>query len=691
MGASLTELTSHWSEAGLAVAPADLETYADRARSLAVALRQAEAHARQCSEVSGIALPEPFTVQSGESFLAAAIEWVEQQRKEEEERLRREEEERRRLEEARALLRRKKTATTMLARVRTLRHESGGDFDPLVEAQDRAAALEKSIAECSADVLPALVADLEAGTNPFCALLEVAERIKDIDDTTWGRLERTIEQAFSRPLAVAALRGKVLPPETPKPAAPPAVPAAAPPPALPRRELEIRDILREFFPAFLDSAEELLENDASGQIALRRVRERKVLGGKKLNALSEEQVRSAVAMLEAWFGIRKRKNADPAAVAAVATGLGFKLLSTPKVLVSRRRMWLELETEPVADGRVIPAPRYGSRAGGRYRILCLWDKLLEADLAEECATNARDHSVMVWYFGIFSETERRNMALLNMNRRLTMTVLDEPLLLFLCAETGPRLPALFECTLPFTYSPLFEQPEALAPEMFFGREAELASLTGLTGVLNLTGPPGSGKSALMAAAARAFHRPEEGRRARYVDLRSEDVFPLDPEESWLGMGGTRRVLLLLDHAGPLFASKTGAVDRIRSAIELSRGRLSVVFALDGTALPAGHFFSAATGMTLGPFRDDDPGAMELLERPWRAMGFRFASDELPAAILSQTGYLPSRIQSYCRELFRHFTAIGMPAFNPQTSPPYVIRSKHLQDAAQNPAVRKTAS
>src|SRR5438874_1434536 len=83
-------------------------------------------------------------------------------------------------------------------------------------------------------------ASIIEGTTPFAALLTLIDSRDEIDDDRFATLEDTVKQAFGRPMAVAATRGKLVikgtaaaaPPASARPAAaPPAPSVSAPSPA----------------------------------------------------------------------------------------------------------------------------------------------------------------------------------------------------------------------------------------------------------------------------------------------------------------------------------------------------------------------------------------------------------------------------------------------------------------------------
>src|SRR5690606_14646400 len=75
------------------------------------------------------------------------------------------------------------------------------------------------------------------------------------------------------------------------------------------------------------------------------------------------------------------------------------------------------------------------------------------------------------------------------------------------------------------------------------------------------------------------------------------------------------------------------------------------------------------------------------EKPLQTMGFRFETRDLPFRILSQTNFYPSLLQIYGKELLRYLYQHHEQVFDLQQSPPYLIKSQHLQAAYGSQSLR----
>ena len=135
-------------------------------------------------------------------------------------------------------------------------------------------------------------------------------------------------------------------------------------------------------------------------------------------------------------------------------------------------------------------------------------------------------------------------------------------ILYLCGERGPRLPVLFECTLPFTFlEPYTTTAGVVPPEMFYGRVIEREAIIAPMGSCFIYGGRQLGKTALLRDIERSFHALSEGRIALWIDLKTRGIGidrPID--EIWQILIVEFKKLGVLpaslpDHTGPdrLFA------------------------------------------------------------------------------------------------------------------------------------------
>ena len=89
-----------------------------------------------------------------------------------------------------------------------LQVRDGSDFPPLQVCQSQAHSLREQISACSASELPPDAEQLASGDHPLAGLLTVVGGIESLSDAQWAAVHASVSEAFGRPLAVAAARGR---------------------------------------------------------------------------------------------------------------------------------------------------------------------------------------------------------------------------------------------------------------------------------------------------------------------------------------------------------------------------------------------------------------------------------------------------------------------------------------------------
>ncbi len=101
-------------------------------------------------------------------------------------------------------------ALAVLDRVLLLQHCDQAVFPPLLDCQEQARALREAIATGRWPNFHPATESLANGEDPFSDLLSWVERKDTLDDDEWVLLQETVEQVFSKPLAIAVSRGKLI-------------------------------------------------------------------------------------------------------------------------------------------------------------------------------------------------------------------------------------------------------------------------------------------------------------------------------------------------------------------------------------------------------------------------------------------------------------------------------------------------
>ena len=496
--------------------------------------------------------------------------------------------------------------------------------------------------------------------------------------------------------------------------------------SLPEPE-EKRDAFKDFFEHDKYTAIEKVLQDYKKQELIADISKGKNIA--KIQMPQGAQAKKAAEMLDAWLAAKGRNQATEKDAHQILSNLGFNLKSLT-FKKSGQYTWIDVNAEPIFDQNRCPVSAYGSAANGHYRILCLWDIPNEQDILNAVGETALGSPVFVFYFRRMTVKKRRDLADLCRQRRSTFIVIDDVLMLYLCGEQKTRLPVLFDCTLPFTYlEPYKTAAGEVPPEMFYGRERERKSIIDPEGSCLIYGGRQLGKTVLLKYVHRTFHATEVGRNALFLDIKEigrkqllDKIWHLLNEEldklqipdtnrrnsvresslqrikSWLEFDKQRRFLLLLDEADN-FLEADGKedfprCDEFRKLMTETNRRFKVVFAGLHNVLrttrqanhPLAHF---GAPICIGPLLNNGEmrSATALVERPLASLGYRFESLDLIPRILWQTNYYPSLIQLYCEQLLKHITNPDVPTFDPKISPPYVITSRHVEEAYQSQDLR----
>jgi hypothetical protein len=487
---------------------------------------------------------------------------------------------------------------------------------------------------------------------------------------------------------------------------------------LPAAEAAIPGI--DFFPEFFEKVRD--ELFGSKKLSVRdlasRVRDRSQLASLDLGKhLTPSDARRAEEVLNDWHRLAKRQGAPEQWVRKILDYVGFaiKSLRPKKAEATTEHLWYDLETEPLANRDDCILPDYGSRCAGRYGVVCFEGTPLEGDILKELRKGGDRVPVLAFFSGRMSERRRRDLAhaLHRSQRTERLLILDDVLFLYICLQKR-RMPAFFNAASQFgTAEPYTTAAGVVLPEMFFGREREIESVFQAEGTNLVYGGRQLGKTALLREVWRRNHNPQRGIIVEFFDLRHREHLgltrPMDdiwvilagrlspygivsattrkPETlhkeitTWLAEERNRRIVLLLDEADIFLSSDAKEawlrVGKLKSIMDDSKRRFKVVFAGLHNVQRTSHDVNTPLAhlgkpICIGPFLSTEEmrDAAEMVELPFRAMGYRFESPELVLRILAQANFYPSLIQIFCKRLLELLTKSGK--FDPNT-PPYSIR------------------
>ncbi|MER5397324.1 hypothetical protein [Streptomyces sp. NPDC002599] len=296
---------------------------------------------------------------------------------------------------------------------------------------------------------------------------------------------------------------------------------------------------------------------------------------------------------------------------------------------------------------------------------------------------------------------RREMAARARTASSQQALVVDPAVFGWVAARSPRsFRATQRVTLPWTaYNPYTPFVAGLVPpEIFYGRQEEIAAVTDPLGALFLYGGRQLGKSALLRKVQASFPG-TPGHKAIYVDLKARGVGEAEPAERiwavledelkrvgvlsgsvdsghtpdamldrverWLEESHDRRVLVLADEADAFLTADSKAVRgrggdatfsnvlRLKGLMDRTDRRFKIVFAglhqvqrfSHLSNVPLTHGGPDVLISTLKPAE-----AQRLVVEPMAAFGYRFERPELVWRVLAATNYQACLVQIFCERL-----------------------------------------
>ncbi len=499
---------------------------------------------------------------------------------------------------------------------------------------------------------------------------------------------------------------------------------------------EVREGFDHFFPELMQQIDAWLAENKRDTVE-QAIKQGQAIPGVDAQRVDGAQRVQVAKMYASWADMKTRQEGERNRLELLLTGLGFTVKDLQRAeRVSGREVWT-LDAASIEDRHICPLPMYGSSAGGRYRVICVWGRPTEDDMLQWVGDAGVNRPALLLYFGSMGERKWRDLGRLTKSKRRSFVLLDETLLVYLCTAGGSRLRAWFDVAMPFSYSLPYDATAGLVPpEMFYGRGLELEAVRGLNGRCFIYGGRQLGKTALLKRAEQSFHSPARGHFARWIDLRAEGIgVSLAAGEVWLTLheklkelqvldakssapvpgkkqgadavirgireflaaNADRRVLLLLDEADRFF-EQDGKNDfeetrKLKQLMDDTQRRFKVVFAGLHNVLrmterpnhPLAHF---GEPIEIGPLHEENEvkEAADLIRKPMAAAGFVFESKSLVIRILAQTNYYPSLIQLYCSQLLRNM--LNQVAGRQRLQGPrYLVTDRDIEQVYSSDALR----
>ncbi|MBB4919155.1 hypothetical protein [Streptosporangium saharense] len=410
-----------------------------------------------------------------------------------------------------------------------------------------------------------------------------------------------------------------------------------------------------------------------------------------LPAGRREELRNGLRLWRSLAEGPKAANNLRSAIEAVLRMIGLEGRQEPGE-VAQNRLWVTLKEVRTGDALL---PEFGSRmspSGDSLRLLFVWRRPGPQQLIEWLKDEPQDRTVLVFYFGVLSPGQREQLATAARRRpRPVAAVIDDAAISYLAALPEASWTAVVSLLAPFGAANPYAPTGDVPMEMFYGRDAQLESVTSGSGSSIVYGGRQLGKSALLREAERSLRRSDPD---RVVILETvQEIGKIVPESAlwprlagrladagvlpqsgavmkdrgdicravrqWIEHDPTRQVLILLDEADAFLNqdaanAKFTNVEALRDLMQSTDRRVKVVFAgLHQTARfqslsnqPLPHL---GTPIPIGPLDPQD--AFDLLTRPLMALGFRFP-DTLAARVIAEANNAPAHIQLFADVLLR---------------------------------------
>ncbi len=492
-------------------------------------------------------------------------------------------------------------------------------------------------------------------------------------------------------------------------------------------ERDAHDEFADFFPDFVTRIEESNGEGLTHGRIVQAAKEGGATGPLDFSGLEKTERGRSRQVLSDWRGLEnamKQNRPDPIrrAFGDVLGGLGFTKvnISGDIVLVPGKVRGFSIKCNWIQpDGWFIP-PAFGSEADGHYRCAVVRGDLPPQGILREIANEAPDQPWIVMILRRLSVRERRALAQKAHSDARKVLVVDESLLLHLATRGGDPLPALFACALPFGWvQPYVTRAGEIPPEMFFGRQDEVARIAATDGGGCLIyGGRQLGKSALLNKIRSDRHRPLIGELAIYIDIRpvggagtpSERIWSdllhhirehieippriEDPNgivreiEDWLGVDPSRRLLTMFDESDNFLKNEHEHgypnLQLLKDLMGRTRMRFKAVFAglhnvrrmAQAPNSPLPHLGEPICIGPMNQTKENRSALRRLATDPMRAAGLDYADPTLALDLLTRMNYYPSLVQIFCRQIVE---SIGRRVLADPDGPRWALSHKAMFD------------
>lgn len=374
-------------------------------------------------------------------------------------------------------------------------------------------------------------------------------------------------------------------------------------------------------------------------------------------------------------------------------GRGSTFESSQQPVRGVQRLTAKLTVSEAASGYVAAL---GS-AATTFTILVVSDEQRGRSPLELLRTESG--ACIILYLYPLGVAGRRAMAVHARTLPQQALVVDPAVFGWMAARSPRSYRATQRVTLPWTaFTPYTPYVAGLVPpEVFYGRNVEMATVVDPLGALFLYGGRQLGKSALLRKVEADFPSTPD-RKAVYLDLKARGVGEAEPADRiwsvlstelkrvgvlgpkipaganadvlldhvrrWLGDNRERRLLVLADEADAFLMADSKAVHgrggdvafanvlRLKGLMDDTDRRFKVVFAGLHQVQRFSHLSNVPLAhgeeIRIGPLKPTE--AQRLVVAPMAAFGYRFASPNLVWRVLAATNYQAGLVQIFCDRL-----------------------------------------
>jgi len=449
----------------------------------------------------------------------------------------------------------------------------------------------------------------------------------------------------------------------------------------------------------------------------------------RLSDLSPEQREKSRRLLECWPQSKSRSIRE--SVIDLLKRLGFKTggdsgagasNGQDRQIPGNRNLIISVSIEKSQKNSPDynhPIAPFGTEIKSPVNVVCLFEEMTMSAIKKFLVDQKLAENTFILVDKAYSLEDRQNLArLLKSEIRQTNTflVIDRVLMLYLATlDDSLWLPALLECTLPYTKCQPYAAGDHYADEMFFGRDGELDTIRDYKGATLVYGGRRLGKTALLRRACNLEHDPDNNKYAAFIDLKetkskAEAVQVMSKTLNYLKfldkeinstkelcaalrnrMNKDKKLMYQLyidevdiffkeieandDHAD-LLAFKTLHDDFPDRFKVVFAGLHKVVHSKNTSAIP--HM---GKHLCIKPFTQSE--ARKLVKTPLAYLGFRFSGKEGKehlAMILANTNYYPGLLHQYCYELVNSVNNNYEEYYGESGAsgnPPFILQKEHL--------------